>query len=235
MRPPGNRAGQNFDRSPLAPGPQDVATLVGGVGIDVLTISGITDALNMNVSVHGKVLVTVAGATVVDASGFESLQVYGGFAANLNDVLRGIGGNDTLFGGSGNGTIFGGLGNDSIQGGDGADVMTGNGGADRFVFQVLAHSPPTGTVDRIPDFTSGSDVIDLIGIDAASPNGTFINDAFIRIGTAAFGNVAGQLHYVQDVPGNRTLIEGDVHGDGIADFVIQLYGLIAVHATDIVL
>ena len=210
-------------------------TLFGGLGTDKLSLYGGVDAFVMDVSVPGKVLVTVGGVTVVDASGFEALEVFGSFGPNPDDLLRGIAGNDALYGGSGNDTIFGGLGDDSIVGGDGVDVLIGGGGIDRFVFSNINAALPAAPNDRISDFASGTDLIDLLTIDANSVNGNFINDAFSWIGAAAFGNVAGQLHYVQDVPGNRTLIEGDVQGDGAADFVIQLTGLIVVQATDIIL
>lgn len=45
--------------------------------------------------------------------------------------------------------------------------------------------------------------------------------------------VAGQLHYL--VSGANTLIEGDFNGDKVADFQIELTGLVTLTGTDFVL
>ena len=89
--------------------------------------------------------------------------------------------------------------------------------------------------DVITDFISGTDRINLSGIDA---NTTAIgNDAFTFIGTGTFSGggalTAGQLRYGSVVGGN-TLIEGDVDGDGLADFQIQLTGNHTVTTADLV-
>ena len=73
-------------------------------------------------------------------------------------------------------------------------------------------------------FRSGTDRIDLFAIDA---NSTALgNNAFTFIGTGAFsGNGAagaGQLRY--SFAGANTIVEGDVDGNGTADFQIQLTG-----------
>ena len=54
------------------------------------------------------------------------------------------------------------------------------------------------------------------------------------INTAAFSiGVAGQLRY--SVAGSTTLMEGDVNGDGIADFQLQLTGNHTFVAADLLL
>ena len=132
------------------------------------------------------------------------------------DLVDGGDGNDELYTGWGDDRAFGGLGNDKLYGEAGLDSLYGGDGDD--------------TLDSDRDVN-----VSPTPVEADAVNGSFINDAFIWIGAAAFGNVAGQLHYVQDVPGNRTLIEGDIQGDRVADFVIQLSGLIAMQAADIIL
>ena len=83
--------------------------------------------------------------------------------------------------------------------------------------------------DRILDFDQGSDIIALEGIDAIAGGN---NDAFQFIETAAFqSGQAGKLRYFQTASGN-TVIEGEVDGDGNADFQIQFTGLINFAAAD---
>jgi serralysin len=70
-------------------------------------------------------------------------------------------------------------------------------------------------------------VVDLATIDAnALASG---DQAFSWRGERGFSGAAGELRYVRDNnPGqanDRTIIEGDVNGDRIADFQIELTGL----------
>jgi len=86
--------------------------------------------------------------------------------------------------------------------------------------------------DVIADFSHAQgDRIDLAAIDARFTVAG--NQAFSFIGTAAFTGVAGQLHYWRDA--GRTIVSGDVNGNGTADFNIALTGTIALVAGDFVL
>ncbi len=152
---------------------------------------------------------------------------------NGNDLVNGDDGDDTLLGNSGNDTLIGGDGDDTLVGGYGRDIMAGNAGSDVFVFVTPGQSGVTiSTFDTITDFTQGDDIINLAAIDAKTSAASG-NDAFTFIGAAAFSNVAGQLHYSQS--GGQTFIEMDVNGDGVADSMIRLSGLIALRASDFVL
>jgi hypothetical protein len=51
------------------------------------------------------------------------------------------------------------------------------------------------------------------------------------IGNADFAGVAGEVHYVQS--SGDTFVEGDVNGDGNADFAIRLVGLHDLTAADL--
>ena len=55
-----------------------------------------------------------------------------------------------------------------------------------------------------------------------------MNDAFLFI-AGAFTGVAGQLHYVGGV------VEGDINGDTVADFAINVVGAPALVLTDFLL
>jgi serralysin len=151
-----------------------------------------------------------------------------GIGENGNDVIRGLAGNDTLIGDQGHGFFRTTPGNDVLIGELGKDTMTGNEGADTFDFDSILETGKTrATRDVITDFTRGEDVVDLATIDAnALVDG---DQAFSWRGEQGFTGVAGQLHFIRENnPGNandRTIIEGDVNGDRIADFQIELTGL----------
>jgi hypothetical protein len=72
--------------------------------------------------------------------------------------------------------------------------------------------------------------IDLSGIDAKSGGG---DDAFKWIGKQAFHGVKGELHFVRK--DGYVLVEGDVNGDGRADFQIQVFGVGSLAKDDFVL
>jgi hypothetical protein len=166
--------------------------------------------------------------------GFE--HVTGGDAADIiygnaaNNFLGGLNGDDVLYGYAGNDLLFGSAGNDSLYGGAGADLFSGQGDADRFLYAAITESGPAKAArDVITDFVSGTDVIDLSLIDANTKNGSSTNELFDylndnggpSLAAANFTKVAGQLRSYWTA--ERQVIEGDVNGDGKADFAIELF------------
>jgi serralysin len=152
-------------------------------------------------------------------------------AGGGNDTIYGRGGNDTLGGDAGNDTLKGETGNDILYGGTGADKLYGGTGKDTFLFKSIAETTNSAR-DVIFDFKqSEADKISLRAIDANTK--TSADDAFTFIGTAAFHKKAGELHYVKS--NGDTLIQGDVNGDGKADFTIVLDTLVTLKATDFIL
>ncbi len=153
-----------------------------------------------------------------------------------NDRIRGDAGNDSLAGGAGNDTLFGGAGNDrlkgdagddrlvgeagndKITGGLGRDVMTGGLGADDFIFASAAEIGSGATRDIITDFQTGLDDIDL---RALQTDGRFI-------GNAAFTSTAGEVRYSV----TTGLVVGDLNGDGVADWTLNIANKAALTAAD---
>jgi len=120
----------------------------------------------------------------------------------------------------------------SITGGGGHDVMTGGGGADVFYFKALTDTTKiAATRDVITDFMHLVDKIDLVMIDANAHLAG--NQAFSLIKAGAFSGHAGELHAL--VAAGNTIVEGDVNGDKVADFQIQLNGIKALTAADFIL
>ncbi|MBZ6378403.1 hypothetical protein B5C34_13055 [Pacificimonas flava] len=173
-------------------------TLVGGDGDDVL------DASHGNDTLEGG-----AGDDELDGgTGNDTLD-----GGDGDDELIGDHGNDVLTGGAGDDLLDGGTGNDVINGGAGSDTMYGGWGKDTYVF-----TEADGSVDTVNDLDKwgGSTVFDLSGIDAIE--GTAANDGFSFVGDTAFSGTAGELRGYNDNGG--FVLEGDVDGDGLADFTI---------------
>ncbi|MGO1081284.1 M10 family metallopeptidase C-terminal domain-containing protein, partial [Inquilinus sp. CA228] len=146
--------------------------------------------------------------------------------------LSGSQGNDSLVGSTGANVLQGWNGNDVLTGAGGKDTLTGGAGADGFVYGGAAESPVGAGADRITDFSRAqADRIDLSAIDANTVAAG--NQAFSFIGGALYTGVAGQLR--TSAVGGVTTIAGDVNGDSVSDFHIQLTGTIALAATDFVL
>ncbi|MCW5733370.1 MAG: serine hydrolase [Enhydrobacter sp.] len=136
------------------------------------------------------------------------------------NVLHGMDDDDTLKGRAGNDRLIGGNGADMLAGGLGADTLTGGAGPDLFQFYSVAESTVAGAGwDRIRDFNAAEgDQIDLRTADArlvASGKA-----AFTFIGNNPFSHTAGELNYL--VSGAATFLNGDVNGDGVADFSVRL-------------
>ncbi len=100
-------------------------------------------------------------------------------------------------------------------------MLSGGLAHDIFDFNAVGESGKTlPTRDRITDFQHLTDDIDLFHIDAKA--GIAGNQAFSFIGTGAFAGAKGQLHY--KFVGAATIVEGDVDGNKVADFQIELSG-----------
>jgi Ca2+-binding RTX toxin-like protein len=223
-------------------------TMSGGKGADTYIVDDVNDkvieATNAGVdTVKWSVSFTLGanveklvltGTDAIDGTGNNlNNTITGNSAAN---TLTGGSGVDNLIGGAGDDHLFGGNGNDLLTGGAGADVMSGGAGADRFDFNSVAEIGLGGSRDQVIDFTHNSDKLDLSTIDAKVATTT--NDAFSYIGSAAFSGTAGQLRaeVVHDASGDYTIVQGDVNGDGVADFEIQLTGYTGViTASDFIL
>ena len=163
---------------------------------------------------------------------------YGLTGNALNNRLQGNAAVSVLTGNAGNDVLLGEGGNDALIGGLGKDTLIGGIGVDRFDFNAIAELGTGAARDVISDFTHLGDVIDLYSIDA---NGAAAGhtSSFLANSGAAFTGAAGQLRWFQsDVAGTAsdvTIVEGDVDGNRVSDFQIQLTGLKTLTAADFVL
>jgi Ca2+-binding RTX toxin-like protein len=165
------------------------------------------------------------------------------FGQDGDDIMRGGEGSDSLSGGSGNDQLFGNNGDDSLSGSSGRDILTGGAGrdlmsggseADTFRFSSFTDSAVGVTRDVITDFARGSDKIDLDLIDAnTSLSG---NQDFFFIGSQSFiAGVTGQVRAVAAFRADGTgvtIVSGDINGDRVVDFEIQVSGTQNLSVTD---
>jgi Ca2+-binding RTX toxin-like protein len=151
-----------------------------------------------------------------------------------DDRLSGDSGNDTLNGGNGNDLLFGGANNDVLTGGLGRDLMSGGPGRDLFDFNSFKETGRGAKRDIIQDFQSVDNItgddIDLTTIDAKA--GVKHNQAFKFIGAQHFHDKAGELRFIDK--GASCIVQGDVNGDGKADFEI-LVKVGTLHQSDFLL
>ncbi|NBT79464.1 MAG: hypothetical protein EBT04_13645 [Betaproteobacteria bacterium] len=102
---------------------------------------------------------------------------------------------------------MGGSGDDRLSGGVGSDVLTGGSGSDVFQF-----GGDTST-DRITDFVSGTDRIELDNLIFKSlPRGELIADQFL-LGAKA---VTLTQRLIYDQPKGALYYDGDGSGKGVA-------------------
>ena len=150
---------------------------------------------------------------------------YGNDVLSSIENLEGSAYGDNLTGSGGANVLKGGAGTDTLTGSGGADSLWGGAGADRFVFSAATHSA-TDARDSIFDFShADGDRIDLSKIDAISGGK---NDAFVLVG--AFTNKAGELISVLET--DHYVVQGDLNGDGLADFAINVFSPTPLAASD---
>lgn len=185
--------------------------LDGGAGLDMASYAGATSGVTVNLS--------IAKSQDTSGAGKDTL-------ANI-EQLRGSAFADRLTGDAKANLLEGGGGKDTLTGGDGADGLRGGAGADLFVVSALSHSKTTAA-DTIYDFSHAEgDRIDLSGIDAVAGGK---DNAFTLAG--AFGHKAGEL--VSVLSQDHYVVQGDVNGDGVADFAINVFSQTSLVAADFV-
>lgn len=227
-------------------GNQSANVLDGGAGADVMAGGLGNDTYRVDAAGDRVTEAAEAGRDIVIASvsftlgaNIENLTLAGTAAINgtgndLANTIRGNAGANVLSGGGASDQLIAGAGADTLIGGAARDFLTGGAGADVFRFANGDFGgTTTATCDLIYDFSHAEgDRIDLSAIDANAVGGG-ANDAFAFIGSAAFGNVAGQLR-VATISG-LSVVQGDINGDGLADFWIRCNGGPALAAADFVL
>jgi VCBS repeat-containing protein len=183
----------------------DVQPIAAGTVVQDVFTYLLTDGLDFDLA---NLTISVTGMSTGTAGDNHLL------ANDLGSTLSGLAGNDSLDGSDGI---------DILIGGAGLDTLTGGLGADRFKFNVKTESKKGALHDVILDFSGAGgehDQIDLSAMDAKKGHG---NQAFKFIGTKKFHHKMGELHIVKH--GTYVTVEGDVDGNGKADFQIDAHNL----------
>ena len=156
--------------------------------------------------------------------------IVGNFVANS---LTGAGGADSLSGEVGADHLYGAAGDDLLDGGRDRDTLTGGAGDDTFVFDK---APKHANADKIMDFHSGSDVIELVQAAFAGLAAGPLPGAEFR----AAHNVddAGALqpdqHILYDLDSGRLYYDADGSGPAPKLYFATLAGAPAASAADFV-
>jgi Ca2+-binding RTX toxin-like protein len=145
--------------------------------------------------------------------------------------LLGSTGNDTLIGGAGNNRLVGSGGNDRLSGGAGTDTLTGGAGADAFVV-----NGPADGVDRITDFTPGTDFMEILGAAFNDQLVAGVTPTLITAASNTAANSGAQPYFIYDNFGaNAGTLYCDANGGSGADAVAIaiLTGTPVLAATDL--
>ena len=159
-----------------------------------------------------------------------------------HDVITAMGGNDNVRAGNGNDYIDSGLGDDMVYAGRGGDTVIGNLGADRLYLGgrndldtdtvvYITHRDSlvgNGQRDRIYQFDQGEDLIDLSAIDAnihQQDNQDFLFNQM---------QAANNAIWIVD-NGNHLVVNGDINGDSVADFEIEIRNINSLDEDDFIL
>jgi Ca2+-binding RTX toxin-like protein len=151
------------------------------------------------------------GDTLVGNAGANWIIACGG-----NDLVQGAGGSDTLYGSEGDDSLDGGAGDDVLFGGAGRDVLTGGSGRDVFVFDTS----PSGTMDRIADFSVAEDRIQLdrsvfggFGASVKLTTGSMASSGGAEV---LYNSATGDLSYDADGLGGGAAVKFAVLAPGLA-------------------
>lgn len=196
----------------LLAGGLGVDRLEGGRGDDTYIVDEKRDRV-IEASGEGRDLVLAATsftlAAHVENLGLTGKAAIDGRGNDLGNEMNGNGADNILRGVHGQDRLFGGGGDDTLIGGQGRDRLTGGAGADTFQFSTASHAKG----DLIRDFRA-SDIIDLRRIDTDPSQGG--DQGFRFIGAARFSGDAAQLR------AEDGLVQGDLDGDGRADFAFEV-------------
>lgn len=155
------------------------------------------------------------------AGGAQADRLLGGAG---RDVLQGAKGSDTLLGGRGNDVLNGGRVKDTLTGGAGFDTLTGGHGADAFVYRSAQDAPVADRTERITDFDSGVDRIDLSALSGP------------KLALTLGGDLGGGGPGVATtLVGSDTRVTVDIDGDGSADMQIMVLNVQTLLAQDFIL
>ena len=171
-------------------------SVIGGAGVDKVTMSGVTAGVTLNLT-SGQIETVQATSSTFnndfDATGATwAVNIAGGAG---NDTILGGNMNDTLNGGAGDDSMSGGSGNDYLTGGQGADALDGGDNSDTLLIDNLDTDVIGGAgIDKVTvtgatagvtlNLTSGE-------IETVQATSSTFNNVFDATGATWAVNIAG--------------------------------------------
>jgi len=207
----------------------DFVSEAAGAGTDRVYAT-VSDTLDANVE-----YLYLSGTAANGTGNTLNNTVYGNAYVN---TLSGLAGNDTLFGLAGNDKLYGGTGADTLTGGAGTDRLYGGSDSyrDLFDFNSITEAKVGSSYrDKVYNFKSGTDDIDLKTIDA---NQNLSGDQAFKFSTKTA--TANSVWYVKadiDSDGlqDDIIVKGDINGNTTAEFELGVVGVTSIAAGDFVL
>lgn len=192
-------------------------TMAGGAGNDLYIVDDAGDVV-IELGGDGNDTVRTGLASYTLGAHVENLILTGSSADGTGNGLDNV-----LTGNAQSNRLDGGAGNDRLIGGDGIDYLTGGAGADVFVGEINATKTASKlgniSVDVVLDFVSGTDKIDLSGIDANT--GIAGDQAFTLVKSANPSN-AGEIsiRHFGNINAAEAALGFDIDGvDGPSSFL----------------
>ncbi len=196
--------------------------VIGGIGTDTVSYELVHNSVRVTLGEPGAEGSTIAFSSVSGPNGITTV------TSVLEDRLFGIENvtgsreGDTIIGNSQDNTLLGHLGADTLKGGRGRDLLDGGidsdtltGGADSDIFRFSGFD--TGSdADRITDFVTGEDKIDLSAFYSRVREAHINGDGTTApefIGAAAFSGEHHELRVFTDRTG-QTVIQLDWKNEG---------------------
>jgi Ca2+-binding RTX toxin-like protein len=137
-----------------------------------------------------------------------------------NLVFNQVGTNSTGIGNTGSNRITGNSGNDFLSGLDGSDILTGGSGSDELIggngSDVFRYNGGETGLDRIYDFTSGTDRISISSV------GFQLNGTLSFVSNAGIGATSANSTFVYNTSNGIVSYDADGNGTGASVNLAQL-------------
>jgi Ca2+-binding RTX toxin-like protein len=211
----------------------------GGAGVDYLEFNNGVAQSGIVVDLAAG---TLAGGGAAGAGSATLVNIENVMGGQFGDRITGNGadnyvyawlGDDTVNGGAGFDTLYGVDGNDVLNGGAGNDYLIGGAGADTFVFD---QAPGTANADRITDFATAADKLQLDHnvMAALGATGNFASgDVRFFAGAGAAAGHDADDRVVYNTSTGQLYYDDDGSGAHAAQLVATLQAGAALAATDI--
>lgn len=184
-------------------------TFAGGSGIDTISYRARSD--NSTIGDTGVTIDLRAGLVATSATRTERL-------ISIENAI----------GSTNHDAIFGSAGANKLRGGLGFDQLTGDAGADQFLFAFASEARVAADdADVIMDYSRAEG--DKVNLHLMDANSRVAGNQDFRFISTEFTNRAGEVRF------EAGFVEGDVNGDGRADFRIFMNEISSMSAVDFLL